>query len=197
MSELALVVIAHRDVDTVVVFDLLLALDEGLVLEVEPVLQQALLEELRNVVQGDMDEYRPDHGGEHVKPPVQVDGINVRTHRMAEQPDGQDHDEKAGNERVEHHLTGIELQLLLVPGSDAGDADEEQGRDLAPDEVPVGVDEPTFHPRVQVHEDASPEVQHGGIDRIEEELQDERHVDEAPEDLVSYDKVLTLFHDVS
>ena len=115
---------------------------------------------------------------------------------MAKEPDGQDYDEKTRHEGVEDHPAGIELQLLLVPGADAGDADHQQGSDLAPDEIPVGVDEPALHPSVQVREDAAPEIQHGGIDGIEEELQDERHVDEAPEDLVSGDEVLTFFHGV-
>jgi hypothetical protein len=116
---------------------------------------------------------------------------------VREKPDGQDHDEKACDQRVKDHPAGIKLQLLLVPGADACDADKEQDSDLAPDEVPVGVDEPAPHPSVNIHEDASPEIQNGRVDGINEELQDERDVDEAPEDLVSYDKVLTFFHGVS
>lgn len=197
MTELAFVVIAHRHIDAVLVLYLLLTLDEGLVLEIEPVLQKSLLQEFGDIVQGDMHEHRTDHRRGHIEPQVKGDGVDPRGHPVREKPDGQDHDEKARDQRVKDHSAGIELQLLLVPGADAGDADQKQGSDLAPDEVSVGVDEPAPHPSVNIHEDAAPEIQNGRVDGIDEELQDERDVDEAPEDLVSYDKVLTFFHGVS
>ena len=42
---------------------------------------------------------------------------------MAEEPHGQDCDEDSADERIEHLLTGIELQMLLIPGTNAGDTD--------------------------------------------------------------------------
>ena len=194
MAELALVVVAHRDVDAVLVLDLLLALDERFVLEIEPVFQEALLEELRDVVQRDMHQHRPDNRSRHIEPQVHPDGIDVRSHRMAEKPDGQDDYREARHQRIKDHLPRIELQLLLVPGTDAGDADEKERRNLTPDEIAVVVDEPAFHSAVDVREDASPEIQHARIDCIEEELHEQRHVDEAPEDLVSDNEVPTFLH---
>ena len=47
---------------------------------------------------------------------------------------------------------------------------------------------------VDVREDASPEIQCTRIDGIEEELQEQRHIDEAPEDLVSDDEVPAFLH---
>ena len=194
VTELALVVVTHRDVHAVLVLDLLLTLFEGLVLEIEAVLQQSLLEELGYVVQGDMHQYGTHHRSGHVEPPVERNRVDARGKVMPEQPDGKDHDGETGDERVENHLTGIELQLLLVPCSYAGDADQKQGGHLAPDEVPFGIDEPPAHPAVDVSEDAAPEIQYPRVHRIQEELQQEGDVDEASEYLVADDKVLTFFH---
>ena len=118
----------------------------------------------------------------------------MRIQSVAIKPHGQDDDEKAGNQGIENHFPSIELQLLLIPGADARDTDQKERRDLTPDEVAVVVDEPTLHPGMDINKDPSPEVQPLRIDRIEEELQQERDVHEAPEYPVPGDKVLTFFH---
>ena len=55
LAELALIVVAHRDIDAILVVDDFLALLETLVLQVEAVFEQAFLQSLADVVKGDMD----------------------------------------------------------------------------------------------------------------------------------------------
>ena len=62
--------------------------------------------------------------------------------RIAEEPHRKGYEEYAAHQRVEHLLTGIKLQMLLVSGADAGDADEQEGGHLTEDKVPILV----YHP---------------------------------------------------
>ena len=55
LAELALIVVAHRDIDAILIVDDFLALLETLVLQVEAVFEQAFLQPLADVVKGDMD----------------------------------------------------------------------------------------------------------------------------------------------
>lgn len=87
MTEFTFIVVAHRDVDAVLVLDLLLTLYEGLVLEIEPVLQQTLLQELADVVKCHMDKDGSDDSGHHVQPSVQSDGVDANIYLMVEEPD--------------------------------------------------------------------------------------------------------------
>ena len=64
LTELRLVVVAHGDVHAVLVLNQFLTLLEGLVLEVEAVFEQPFLQELADVVEGNMDEYRSKDGGQ-------------------------------------------------------------------------------------------------------------------------------------
>lgn len=80
--------------------------------------------------------------GNHVENDVQSKGIKTHIHRIAEEPHRKGYEEYAAHQRVEHLLTGIKLQMLLVSGADAGDADEQEGGHLTEDKVPILV----YHP---------------------------------------------------
>ena len=66
LAELTFIVVAHRDIHAVFVVFLLLALFKTLVLKVKAVFHQSFLQELRDVIQGDMHQYRSDDGCHHI-----------------------------------------------------------------------------------------------------------------------------------
>ena len=84
--------------------------------------------------------------------------------------------------------------MLLVPRTDAGHADDEQGHNLAVKQMAVLVDIRKLYPAVDVRENATPERQHSGGDGIFEEFDNQRQVDERPENLVDGLQVLAFFH---
>ena len=96
-AELALVVIAHRDVYAILVLLQFLALLKRLVLEVETVFEQSFLQELGDIVKGNMDADGTKNRGSHVEPDVQTDGIEPHIHTMTEKPYRQ-----YGNEQSTH-----------------------------------------------------------------------------------------------
>ena len=194
LAELTLIVVAHRDVHAVLVLYLLLALLETLVLEVEAVFQKPFLQVLGDIVESHMDEDNTHHGGYHIQPPVQCDGIEAESEGQTEEPDGNQADEDAAHQGAEHLLHGVELQMLFVARADAGHADKHECRHLAPDEVAVVVDVPPLHARVQVAHDTAPKVKHLWVDGIHEELHNHRHIYQCAEYLVRRNQVFALFH---
>ena len=60
-AELPLVIVAHGDIDRILVLLQLPALLKTLVLKIETVFQQSLFEELGNVVKGDVYQYHADY----------------------------------------------------------------------------------------------------------------------------------------
>ena len=71
LTELRLVVVAHGDVHAILVLNQFLTLLKGLVLEIEAVFEQSLLQELADIVEGNMDEYRSKDGGCHIEPDIE------------------------------------------------------------------------------------------------------------------------------
>ena len=57
-------------------------------------------------------------------------------HRMSEQPYGQDKQKQSAGQGKNHLLAGVELQMLLVPRTDTGDADQQYRGYLAVHEMP-------------------------------------------------------------
>ena len=184
LAELPLVVVTHGDVDGILVLLQLPALLETLVLVVEAVLQQTLLEELGDVVKGDVYQHHANYGGKHIEPDVQTQGIEPRFHLEAEQPDRKNDQPHTCHQRVENLFPCIELKMFLVPRAYAGNADEQERGELAVCEVAVVVDHPPLYASVYVTEDAAPVVKHRRVNGILEELQQNGYVDDRPEDLV-------------
>ena len=60
-AELPLVIVAHRDIDRILVLLQLPTLLKTLVFKIETVFQQSLFEELGNVVKGDVNQYHADY----------------------------------------------------------------------------------------------------------------------------------------
>ena len=85
-TELTLVVIAHRDVYAILVLLQFLALLKRLVLEVETVFEQSFLQELGDIVKGNMDADSTKNRGRHIEPDVQTDGIEPHIHTMTKKP---------------------------------------------------------------------------------------------------------------
>ena len=65
-AEFTLIVVAHRDIHAVLVVFFLLALLKTLVFKIETVFHQSFLQELRDVVQGNMHQHRSDNGCHHI-----------------------------------------------------------------------------------------------------------------------------------
>ena len=95
LTELALVVIAHRNVHAVVVLHFFLTLFEALVLEVKAVFHQPVLDVFRDIVKCHMNQYHACKGGCHIEDDVYGQRVQLHPHRMAEQPYGEDEQRKA------------------------------------------------------------------------------------------------------
>ena len=181
LAELALVIVAHGDVHAVFIFHQFRTLLETLVLKVEAVFQQTFLQEFRDVVQGDMHEYHAGEGGGHVEDDVHGQRVQLHSHRTVEQPYGEDKQRKARRQGQDDLPPGVELQMFLVPRAQAGDADQQDGRQLAVHKVPVAVYRPTLDASVNVGEDAAPVPEKGGVKGVLEKLQQHRHIDHRAE----------------
>ena len=118
----------------------------------------------------------------------------MRWPMLLEHPYRQEHQNDTSRDGIDNHRLGIELQMLLVAGTDAGDADDEQGHDLAMQHVPILVHVHQLDTIVNVHKYAAPKVQHIGVNGILEELQDNRCVDERPKYLIQTLQVFAFFH---
>ena len=169
-AELALVVIAHRDVYAILVLLQFLALLKRLVLEVETVFEQSFLQELGDIVEGNMDADGTKNRGSHVKPDVQTDGIEPHIHTMTEKPYRQYGNEQSTHQRIEHLTASIKLQMFLVSGANASDTDKHDGSNLAPYEVAIHIDEPPLYTAMNVTNNATPIVKQRWVYSILKEL---------------------------
>lgn len=189
-----LISILNRDIDTVLVLLFLLALLETLVLKVETVFEQALFKKFGDIVQCDMYQYDTHDGREHIEDDMQRQGVEPHRHRMTKQPHRKNEQQHAAHQRVKHLPAGVELQVLFVSRANTRYADKYGGGNLAVDKVAVIVNHPAFDTAVNVHEDTAPVIEHRGINRILEELQQHGDIDHCSEDLVEPLQLFTLFH---
>ena len=100
LAKFTFVIVPHRYIHAILVLNLLFALLETFILEVEPVFTQSLLYELRDVIQCDMYQYHTDKRGRHVKDDVQRQGVESRFHRMMEQPHGEHNQEQSADKWI-------------------------------------------------------------------------------------------------
>ena len=91
---------------------------------------------------------------------------------MTIEPHGHNSDEESADKRIIHLLTGIELQMLLIPGTNAGNADDKNRGYFAPYQVAVIIDEPPLDTVMDVTENTSPIVEKFRVDGILKELYD-------------------------
>ena len=77
---------------------------------------------------------------------------------MTENPHGQDSDEDSADERIEHLLTGIELQMLLIPGTNTGDTNDKNRGYFTPYQITIIIDEPPFDSVMNIANYAAPVV---------------------------------------
>jgi hypothetical protein len=103
---------------------------------------------------------------------------------MSEQPYGQDKQKQSAGQGKNHLLAGVELQMLLVPRTDTGDADQQYRGYLAVHEMAVLIDRPSLDTSVDVSQYAAPLVEYCRVNGILEELQQNRHIDDCTEYLV-------------
>ena len=184
LAELTLVVIAHRYVHAVLVLLQFPALLEALVLEVEAVFQQALLQELGDIVEGNMHQHNTDDGSEHIEPSVQTESIETEHYRMTEQPYGQHNQQYSRQQRIKHLPTSVKLQMFLVARSYTGDTYQQERSHLAIHEVAVMVYHPPLDAPVDVRHHAAQEVQLFRLQCVGEELHQDGDVNHRPEYLV-------------
>ncbi|EEB23790.1 hypothetical protein BACDOR_03755 [Phocaeicola dorei DSM 17855] len=184
LAELALVIIAHRDVHAVLVLLQLPALLKALILEVEAVFQQPFLQELRDIVEGDMHQYDTDDGSEHIEPSVQTEGIETGHYRMTEQPYGLHNQQHSRQQRIEHLPASVKLQMLLVARSHTGDTYQQERSHLAIHEVAVMVNHPPLDASVDIRHYAAQEVQLLRLQCVGEELHQDGDINHRPEYLV-------------
>ena len=88
LTKLTLVIVPHGDIHAVLVLYFLLALFKTFILEVEPVSHQSLLDELRDIIQGDMHQYHTHDGSYHIENDIQRQRVESCLHRTVEQPHG-------------------------------------------------------------------------------------------------------------
>ena len=194
LAELALVVVPHRDIHAVPVLDQLLALLETFVLEVEAVLHQSLLDELRYVVQGDMHQHYARDRCRHVQDDVQRQRVEPQLHRPAEQPYREHQQRQSEDDREQHLPLGVELQMLLVSRADTGNTDQQYRSRLAVHQISVRIDHPPLDAAMDVAQYAAPVVQRGRVDGVGEELQQHGDVHRRAEYFVEPLQLLALFH---
>ena len=157
---------------------------ETFIFKVEAVFEQTLFEEFGDIVKGDVNQYHADHGGNHIEPDVQAQGIKPCFHRITVQPYGQYNQPYTCYDRIEDLLAAIELQFFLVPRAYTGDADKQERGKFAVRKISVIVYHPPFDASVYVAEDTSPMVKHGRVDGILEELHQHGDIDDRTEYLV-------------
>ena len=184
LAELTLVVVAHGDVDAVLVLYLGLHLLETFVLEVEAVFQQAILQILGDIVEGDMNQHRADNGHQEINPCTAVQGEEGRSPMTIEYPHREEHQNTSKRNGIDDHLLGIELQMFLVAGADTGHANHQERHDLAAKHVAVLIDIHQLDAVMDVNENAAPEVQQLRVNGILEELQHQGSIDEGAEYLI-------------
>ena len=195
VTELTVIVVAHGDVHAVLGIDALLVLLETLVLEVEAVFHQSLLQVLRYVVERHMDAHRADDGGHHVKPNAQREYPQAVVQPVGVvEPHGQQNQHESDDNGPEHHLTGIELNLFLIAGADAGDDDQQERGNLAIGEVTGLVNQPASHAFMQVGQHSCERVEQLRIAGILEKLNDQRDIDDDSEYAVNALYLFRLFH---
>ena len=195
MTELTVIVVAHGDVHAVLGIDALLVLFETLVLEVEAVFHQSLLQVLRHVVECHMDAHRADDGGHHVEPDAQREYPQAVVQPVGVvEPHGQQDQHESDDNGPEHHLTGIELNLFLIAGADAGDNDQQERGNLTISEVARLVNQPASHALMQVGQHSGERVEQLRIAGILEKLNDQRDVDDDSEYAVNALYLFRLFH---
>ena len=170
LAELRLIVVAHGNIHTILVLNQLFTLLERLVLKVESVFEQTFLQELADVVKGNVNKYCSKYRGSHIKPEVESYRIESRVHTGFEKPDGKERHDKATDQWVEYLMTCIKLDMLLVSSTYAGDADAKYGSKLAPYKIAVVIDKPPLHAVMDIADDSSPIVKQLWIYGILEEL---------------------------
>ena len=112
-------------------------------------------------------------GSCHVEPDIQRYHVEPHIHSIAEQPDRQDSDAHTADEWVEYLPSGIELQVLLVSCSYAGDADNHKGCYLTPYKIAVKVDEPPLDSIMNIAYDATPIIKQFRVNGVLEKLHQE------------------------
>ena len=120
-AELALVIVAHGDIHRILVLHLFLILFKALVLEVETVFHQACLQILGDIIQGCMYEERSEDRRYHINPDIEPYSIESSGHAPAIDPYRQYDQCQSCSQWDKYHFLGIELDMLLVTCSYAGD----------------------------------------------------------------------------
>ena len=140
LTELTLIVVTHGDIHGILVIHQLLILFKALILEIEAVFHQACLQMLGDIIQSRMYKERSEYRCYHVYPDVCPDSIEPCGHVPAIDPDGQHHQCQSCCQGEIHHLLCIELNMLLVPSSYAGNEYQQQCYELTVYEIVVFVD---------------------------------------------------------
>jgi hypothetical protein len=141
-----------------------------LVLEVETVFEQSFLQELGDIVKGNMDADGTKNGGSHVEPDIQRDSIEPHIHSMTEKPYRQYGNKQSTHQRIEHLTTSIKLQVFLVSGANAGDTDKHDGSKFAPYKVAIQIDKPPLYTAMNVTNNATPIIKQRWVYSILKEL---------------------------
>ena len=84
--------------------------------------------------------------------------------------------------------------MFLVSSTNTGNEDAKNGREFAPNEIAIIIDEPSFHAIMDIANNASPVIKQLWIYGILEELNYKRYVDECSEYLIDGLKFFGFFH---
>ena len=84
--------------------------------------------------------------------------------------------------------------MFLVTSTDTGYTDAKDSGQLAPNEIAIMVDKPSFHAVMDIADDTAPVVKQRWVYGILEKLNYERDVDECSEYLIGSLKFFGFFH---
>jgi len=126
-----LVVVDHRDIDTVLVLFLVPALLKALVLKVPFVIANLHAQVFGNGIEALVDEHRAGDGAEDIEATVEgITGERAVEWHIIEDEAHDDHG-RSGKYGIEHHRLEVPLQTLACSRSDTGNGDTDEFHHLA------------------------------------------------------------------
>ena len=131
-----------------------------------------------------MNQHRTDHRHYEVNPCAAVECEEGWTPMTIKDPDGEEHKYHTKRNRIDDHMLGIELQMLLVSGADTSNAYHQESHDLTAKHVAVLINIHEFEPAMDVSKYSTPKVQNFWGYGILKELNYQREVDESTEYLI-------------
>ena len=184
-----LIVVDHRDIDTVLVLFLVPALLEALVFEIPFIVANLHAQVFGNGIEALVDEHRAGDGAKDIE--TAVEGITgkeaVEWHIIEDE--AHDNHGRSGEYGIEHHRLEVPFQTLACSRSDTGNGDTDEFHHLAGS---YGVED------LEAVEELKDEGGHavvGGDGKVHHYLNNQNKVDARTEEVVHLLLFTGFFHD--